>query len=85
MKVKKFILTLGRTYMKIHTPTMVQKGGRIDPQEFLICCSVSKRFYLQQKAFDLLHKKRYILWVVIACDVTNNDRHLGFYQELEIR
>ena len=20
-----------------------------------------------------------------ACDVTNNDRHLGFYQELEIR
>ena len=35
---------------------------------------------------------RYILWVVSlleACDVTNNGRylgrHLGFYQELEIR
>ena len=35
---------------------------------------------------------RYILWVVVlleACDVTNNGhhlgRHLGSYQELEIR
>ena len=31
---------------------------------------------------------RDILWVVAlfeACDVTNNGRHLGFYQELEIR
>ena len=31
---------------------------------------------------------RYILWVVAlleACDVTNNGRHPGFYQELEIR
>ena len=40
------------------------------------------------KAFDLLYKMRYILWVVAllgACDVTNNGRHLGFYQELEIR
>ena len=30
---------------------------------------------------------RYILWVVAlveACDVTNNGRHLGIYQELEI-
>ena len=30
----------------------------------------------------------YILWVVAlreACEVTNNGRHLGFYQELEIR
>ena len=30
----------------------------------------------------------YILGVVAlleACDVTNNGRHLGFYQELEIR
>ena len=29
-----------------------------------------------------------ILWVVAllkACDVTNNGRHLGFYQELEMR
>ena len=31
---------------------------------------------------------RYILWVVAlleACDVINNGRYLGFYQELEIR
>ena len=30
---------------------------------------------------------RYISWVVAlleACDVTNNGRHLGFYQELVI-
>ena len=55
---------------------------------FLICCSIWKRFYLQWKAFDLLYKMRYILWVVAlleACDVTNNGHHLGFYQDLEIR
>ena len=37
---------------------------------------------------DLLNKMKYILWVVAlleACDVTSNGRHLGFYQELEIR
>ena len=57
-----------------------------------ICCSVLKRFYLQWKTFDLLNKMRYILWVVLlleTCDVTNNGRHLGrhlgLYQELEIR
>ena len=62
------------------------------PLEFLLCCSISKRFYLQWKAFDLLYKMRNILWVMgllEACDVTNNclnlKRHLGFYQELEIR
>ena len=51
MKVKKFILTFGRTYMKIHTPTMVQEegGGRIDPQEFLICCSISNDFTFSKK------------------------------------
>ena len=44
------------------------------------------------KAFYLLNKMRYILWMVAlleACDVTNNARHfghyLGFFQELEIR
>ena len=58
--------------MQIHTP------------RFLIL--------LQWKAFDLLNKMRYILLVVAlpeAYDVTNNGRHfgrhLGFYQELEIR
>ena len=36
----------------------------------------------QWKAFDLLDKMKYILWVVApleTCDVTNNDRHLGLY------
>ena len=59
----------------------------MDPLRVLDC-SISKRFYLQWKVFDLLYKMRYILWVVAllgACDVTNNGRHLGFYQELEIR
>ena len=49
--------------------------------------SISKRFCLQSNAFDLLKKMRYILWVVAlleACDVINNGRHLGFYQELDI-
>ena len=52
----------------------------------------SKRFWLQWKAFDLLNKLRLILSVVTlleACDVTKHgrhfERHLGFYQELEIR
>ena len=41
-----------------------------------------KRFYLQWKAFDLLNKMRYILYVVAlleACNVTNNGRHLGHH------
>ena len=35
------------------------------PLEFFICCSILKRFYLQWKAFDLLNKMRYILWVAL--------------------
>ena len=57
-----------------------------------MCCIVSKRFCLQWKAFDLLNKMIYILWVVALleiCDVNRHGhhlgRHLGFYQELEIR
>ena len=80
-----------RTYTQIHTPTVVQGGrgvwmellpGVFDILEYL------KRFYLYWKTFDLLGKMRYILGVLAlleACDVTNNSRHLGFYQELEIR
>ena len=77
-----------------HRGTSWGGGGAVDgtPLEILICCSISKRFYLQWKAFDLLYKMRYILWVVAllgACDVTNNGRHLGrllgFYQRLEIK
>ena len=85
-----------REYRQIHTPTQWYKrwgGGRWNPSpEVLICCSTLKRFYLQWKAFDLLNEMRYILGVVAllqSCDVTNNGcylgRHLGFYQELEIR
>ena len=69
-----------RTYTQIHTPTVVQAGGGWNSYpEFLICCSILKRFYLQWKAFDLLNKMRYILGVVTlleASDVTNNGRHL---------
>ena len=49
--------------------------------KFWTCCSVSKRFYLQWKAFEVLNKMRYILWVVTlleACDVTEHGRHLEF-------
>ena len=64
--------------------------------DFLTCCSILKRFYLLGKAFDLLNKTIYMLWVVVllgACDVTNNGchpgrhlgRHLGFYQELQLK
>ena len=78
-----------RTYTQIHIPTVIRGvGGWMEsPLELLVCCSISKRLYLQWKAFDLLYELRYILWVVAllgACDVTNNGRHLGFYQELEI-
>ena len=84
-----------RTFTSIHTPTVAQEGGGDGwnpSQEFFIFCSISKRFYLYWKAFDLPNKMRYILGVLAlleACDVINNgrhfDRHLGFYQELEIR
>ena len=66
--------------MQIHTPNRGTRRGRgrggVDG------------FYLKWKAFDILYKMKYILWVVAllgACDVTNNGRHLGFYQEIEIR
>ena len=67
------------------------KGGgdwRNPSPELFISCSISKRFCLQWKVFDLFNKMRYILLVVAlleACDVTNNGRHLGFCQELETR
>ena len=70
-----------RTYTQIHTSTMVQgvRGGggnwKEPSPEFLMCCSISKRLYLQWKACNLLKKMRYLLWVVALpedCDVTNN-------------
>ena len=56
--------------------------------EYVMGCSILKRFCLQWKAFDLLYKMRYILWVVVlleVCDVTKHGCYLGSYQELEIR
>ena len=87
------MLTLGHT-CKFKPPPCYKVGGGVDgpPLEFLICCIISKRFYLQWKTFNLLYKMmRYILWQVVllgACDDTNNGchlgRHLGIYQELVI-
>ena len=89
MEAKSFLndyyLTPGRTgKWQIHTPTEAQgeRGGEVVMEPLprvLICC-------LQWKAFDLLNKMRYILWVVAlleACDVTNNVLHLGFYQKFK--
>ena len=72
---------LGRTSKVIPPPWY--KGGRgWNPSpEFLICCSILKRFYLRlkarenlswSKAFDLVNKMRYVLWVVAlleACEL----------------
>ena len=83
-------ITLGRTSKFISPPWYQGGGGWVgwnSSPEFLICCSISKRFCRKWKAFDFLNKKRYILWMVAvleACDVTNNGCHLGFCQELEI-
>ena len=51
-----------RAYMQIHTSTVIQEGWMEfptpPPLEFLICCSISKRFYLQWNAFDFLYKMK---------------------------
>ena len=76
---KKPALTLVRT-TKVITPPWY-KGRLVEPShEVLICCSLSKLFCLQWKAFDLLKKMMYILWVVAlleACGVTKHGRLLG--------
>ena len=86
------LLTLGRTRKFIPPPWYKgAKGGgvRWNPiPGVLICCSISKWFYFKWKAFDLPNKISYILRVVAlleACGVTNNGRHLGSFQWLEIR
>ena len=66
-------------YTDVHAipypPPWYTGGDEWNPSpEFLICYSISKRFYFQWKAFDLLNKMKYILWVVAllkTCDVTN--------------
>ena len=83
------LLTLARTCKFIPPPWTVVQGGGVDgpPLEFLIRCSISKRFYLQWKAFDILHKMRYILSVMAL--LGGLWRHQKWspswiYQELEI-
>ena len=83
-----FNLTLGHTRKVLPPPRY--KGWGVDetPLDFLICCSISKRFCYKWKAFDLLQNTRYILWVVAlleVCEITKHGRHFVFYQELEIR
>ena len=85
--------TLGCTWKVIPPPWF--KGGGVDGTpvpRVLACCSISKRFCFQWKAFDLLDKMRHTLWVVAllqACNVTKHGchlgPHLGFYQKVEIK
>ena len=87
-------LTLGRTH-KFTPPPWYKEGGvdETPPGSFWYDAVFWKDFTFTGKTFDLLNKMRYILGVggglLEACDVTNNSRHLGrhlgFYQELEIR
>ena len=73
--------------MQIHTPTVVQWGGAggwMDPPRVFLYVAG----FRSDCTFSFLYKMRYILLVVALlgnCDVTNNGRHLGFYQELESR
>ena len=80
--------------MQIRTPTVVQGGWEwMDrpppPLRVFDMLKFSETILPSvELASDLLNKMRYILWMVAllgACDVTDNGRHLGFYQELEIR
>ena len=69
-----------------HNPSVMDRPPL--PPPILICCNISKRFCLAWKAFDLISKMRYILWVVALLevyDVTKRGCHLGFSQELEVR
>ena len=70
-------LTLGRICKVILLPWYKGRGDD---------GSISKRFCLQWKAFDIVYKIGYVLWVVALFEVshvTKHGRHLGFYQELE--
>ena len=80
--------------MQIRTPTVVQGGWEWIPtpppplRVFDMLKFSETILPSVELASDLLNKMRYILWMVAllgACDVTDNGRHLGFYQELEIR
>ena len=62
-------------------------GDGTFPRSFLYVAVFWNDFSFSGRPFDLVNKIRYILWVVAlleACEVTNNGRHHGFYQELEM-
>ena len=57
------------------------------PLSFWYIAVFRKDFASYWKAFHLLSKMSYILWVVVlleACGVPKNGRHLGFYPETEM-
>ena len=76
-------LTLGRTRKFI--PLTRYKGGEGGCRTLLR--GFEKIFFFSGKSLIFSVNKRYILRVVALVEthrVTNNDRHLGLYQELEI-
>ena len=57
-------------------------------RNFLYVAVFRNDFTFGGKPLIFLTRLRHIIWVVallVTSDVTNNGRHLGFYQELEIR
>ena len=63
IRVSQGKLTLGRTHKLIPPLWYKLRESWWNPfPELLICCSISKRFFLLWRAFDLLYKMRYILW-----------------------
>ena len=83
-------LILGRTRKFIHPPWYkLGGGGAIEPLPRVFdVLQYFETILPSVESFDLLNKMSYILWLVgllEACDVTNNGRYVGFYQELEIR
>jgi len=85
------ILTLGRTSKVTPSPWYKGGGGWNPSPGFFLCFNISERFCIKLKAFDVLYKMMYILWVAMllgASDVIQDGSqhgcHLGFYQHLEI-
>ena len=62
-ELRESYLILGHTCKVIPPPWYKGGGGGVygppPPPGFFICFSISKRFCLQWKSFDLLHKMRY--------------------------
>ena len=78
-----------RTYTQSYPHRGTRRGGWWNPlppwvfYTLQYLASISKRVCLQWKAFHLLYKMRYVLWVVAllgVCDVTKHGRHLGSFK-----